>query len=127
MKQVYRLLDESGRAAADYITLVGEAAPLPGEEVRLNHPSGDWRQMRIRPSAVRPLLSKVMEGGIALLETPGVSELRSRVRDTLDLFDGTYLRLLNPHVYKVSISTELRDLKLAFIDRHYRESPLRRT
>ncbi len=33
-------------------------------------------------------------------------------------FDSTFLRLLNPHGYKVSVSERLRALKLGFIEKH---------
>jgi len=33
-------------------------------------------------------------------------------------FDHTFLRFLNPHIYKVSISQRLRQLKLEFLERY---------
>ena len=33
----------------------------------------------------------------------------------LETFDESYKRILNPHIYKVSISQELKDLKMKFI------------
>jgi nicotinate phosphoribosyltransferase len=34
----------------------------------------------------------------------------------LATFDASFRRMLNPHIYKVSISKELKDLKLRFIE-----------
>ena len=44
--------------------------------------------------------------------------LRERAGSALSTFDSTYLRFLNPHVYKVSISEGLRGLKLGFVERY---------
>lgn len=120
LKQVFRLYDAQGMAMADVIALEGEE-PRAGRECHLHHPSGDWRRTSLVPARVEPLLSKVMEGGAALAPSPSVDELRAGLRARLETFDGTYLRLLNPHVYKVSISTKLRDLKLSFIRKYLRE------
>jgi nicotinate phosphoribosyltransferase len=45
----------------------------------------------------------------------------------LDVFDATYKRRLNPHIYKVSISKRLKDLKLTFIEARYDNTADRET
>ena len=37
------------------------------------------------------------------------------MQSQLEHLDITYQRILNPHIYKVSISEKLKDLKLKFI------------
>ncbi len=119
VKQVYRLFDARGSALADYVALEGEE-PRPGREILLNHPTGDWRQLRLVPDRIETLLVKVMEGGNRTCALPGIGTIRGELRERMATFDSTYLRLLNPHVYKVSISQNLKDMKLSFINRHYR-------
>jgi nicotinate phosphoribosyltransferase len=36
----------------------------------------------------------------------------------IDSLDATYKRLLNPHIYKVSITERLRQLKLGLIQKY---------
>ena len=43
---------------------------------------------------------------------------RERMISEMDEFDDSYKRILNPHIYKVSISEKLKDLKLDFINRN---------
>jgi nicotinate phosphoribosyltransferase len=62
-----------------------------------------------------------MEGGKIAAPLPSLSEIRSGLRGRFDRFDSTFLRLLNPHVYKVSISAALRALKLSFIGKYMKE------
>ena len=117
VKQVYRLFDERGGAMADLICLEAESAPVPGRELSLHHPSADWRCASVVPARVEPLLGKVMESGRILGPLPSLKEIRGGLRGRLEAFDSSYLRLLNPHGYKVSISTRLRELKLGFIEK----------
>jgi nicotinate phosphoribosyltransferase len=121
VKQLWRLLDEEGHALADFMTLDGER-PESGKDILLHHPSADWRQLRLRPAESRPLLGKVMEGGEVLPGLPSLFEIRSGLRGRFEGFDTSYLRLLNPHVYKVSISSALRDLKLRFIGSYIKDT-----
>jgi nicotinate phosphoribosyltransferase len=120
VKQLMRLYGDDGLALADLMTLDGESLK-PGEELFLHHPSADWRRLRLRPAEVRPLLAKVMEDGAALPPFPALPDIRAGLRGRLDRFDSTYLRQLNPHVYKVSISSALRDLKLGFIGKYMQD------
>lgn len=123
VKQAWRLYSDKGGAMGDLLTLGDEAPPEPGREVTLHHPSGDWRRTTFVPARVESLLSCVMRGGRLVAPLPPLVETRAGLKERLASFDATYLRLLNPHVYKVSISTSLRDLKLAFIKRHFGEEP----
>jgi nicotinate phosphoribosyltransferase len=119
VKQLWRLYSEDGMALADLMTLDDEN-PGPGE-IFLHHPSADYRHLRLKPAELRPLLSKVMEGGKVRRGAAGLVEIRSGLRGRFERFDSTYLRLLNPHVYKVSISAALRDLKLGFIGKYMKD------
>jgi nicotinate phosphoribosyltransferase len=120
VKQVWRLYGADGLAAADLVTLEDEE-PRAGKELVLHHPSADWRRLRLTPAETRPLLSKVMEGGKIRAPLPALPEIRAGLRGRLERFDSTYLRLLNPHLYKVSISSALRDLKLGFIGKYMQD------
>ena len=120
VKQVWRLYDDKGMAIDDLLALEGET-PQAREELFLHHPSADWRQLRIRPAQARPMLSKVMVGGKIAFSQPELAGIRSGLRERFARFDSTYLRLLNPHVYKVSISSALRDLKLGFIEKYMKD------
>jgi nicotinate phosphoribosyltransferase len=120
VKRLWRLYGEDGKALADLMTLEDEE-PKAGEELYLHHTSGDYRHLKLKPAEVRPLLSKVMEGGKIAGTPPSLVEIRSGLRDRFERFDSTYLRLLNPHVYKVSISPALRELKLGFISKYMQD------
>jgi nicotinate phosphoribosyltransferase len=119
-KTLYRLYNESDNARVDLITLDDEVLEA-GKEVVAHHPSGDYRKLSIVPSRVEPLLSTVMEAGRRVGPQPSLKDSQTYFAAKIGSFDSTYLRQLNPHVYKVSISEKLRDLKLGLIRKYLKK------
>lgn len=120
IKNIYRLYNDCDSARVDLITL-GDEAPLPDHEITVHHPAGDYRQVKIAPSRVEPLLKKIMENGILMEPLPDLKTSRNYFSERISNFDSTYLRFLNPHIYKVSISTHLKELKLSLIKKYMRK------
>lgn len=123
VKNVYRLYDENGMATADILALEEETIES-GKEYRYYHPMVDYRQFTFNAARVEPLLKKRLEKGERTLpRLPDSEQLkisRQNMQTQLDTLDGSYKRLLNPHIYKVSISEKLKDLKMDFIKRNIR-------
>ena len=116
IKQVWRLYDENGMAIADILALDGEEIK-DGKTCRFYHPSTDYRSFTCCPAKVEPLLKKRMNKGVLTKEPESLGEIKERLSKQLDTFDGTYKRLLNPHIYKVSMTKDLKDLKLSFLNK----------
>ena len=62
-----------------------------------------------------PLLTLRMKEGRIVSDSPPLRSLQERATGQLDALDDTYKRLINPHVYRVSLSTGLKDLKSRLI------------
>jgi hypothetical protein len=58
-----------------------------------------------------------MKAGKRLNPPRPLEEIREYKTRSIAAFDHTYLRFLNPHGYKVSISASLRQLKLDLLER----------
>ena len=118
IKNVYRLYDEDGMAKADILALEDEVLET-GKDYRFYHPSVDYRQFSFKPAKIEPLLHKVIEKGNRMQPAPDpvecLKKARQTLQDQLEHLDPTYKRILNPHIYKVSITEELKELKLKFI------------
>lgn len=118
IKSVYRLYDAQGMAIADIISQSDEILK-PNVEGTFYHPMVDYRQFSCAPSKVLPLLHKVIEQGKCL--TPPLSQgeqirvSKDHMESSLATFDPSYKRILNPHIYKVSLTQQLKDLKVDFI------------
>lgn len=123
VKEAWRLYDENGQAVADALTLADETVEL-GRMRTYYHPSLDTRRFSYASCREpRRLLQPVMRGGVRLSAPRPLAELRAYGSASLKEFDHTYLRFLNPHAYKVSISERLRDMKLDFVERYRGQAP----
>jgi len=125
IKQVWRIKDKNGSAIADVLGLTGIDGsadiddPKTGDRCCFWHYSADYRHfMHTIDGSAEPLLKKRLEGGALTQSQPTLAEIKKRVQSDLESFDSTYKRLLNPHVYKVSITDKLRSLKLGLIQKH---------
>lgn len=118
IKNVWRLYDEEGMIKADIVALEGEDLDFTKEN-RFYHPSIDYRQFAFKPTQVEPLLVKRMEkGNLSRPRLPDGEQLlesNRRMKKQLANLDSSYKRFINPHIFKVSISEELKNLKLTFI------------
>ena len=118
IKNVYRLYDAEGNAKADIIALEDEKIEA-GTEYRYYHTMIDYRQFTFKASKVEPMLKKVVADGKRVDEKITEAEVLRKARETmqkqLESFDGSYKRILNPHIYKVSLTEAMKNLKMEFI------------
>ena len=114
IKQVWRLYDETGSIKADVLSL--EESPVKaGVSARYFHPSNDYQSFGFQAARAVPLLSKKMNAGKRIVAGESLETIRDRVRAGLGELDRTYKRILNPHIFKVALTEELRDLKARFL------------
>ncbi len=120
IKNVYRLYDEENNARADIIATADEVIKA-GEEYRYFHPMIDYRQFTFKAARVEPLLHKVVEKGQRVepkLPAGQVIRMAHEVeQQQLETFDASYKRILNPHIYKVSLTESMKNLKMQFIEK----------
>lgn len=112
-KKVWRIYDNRGMATADLLA-IGETNPGDMDEITLHHLL-DHTKYRILKSSeiskVEPLLEKILDKGRLQYEFPSIEEIRSRRKKDMDLLDSGIKRIVNPHIYHVSLSDELWNLK----------------
>jgi len=110
VKQVWRLYNQDGTFKADVITLSDEKIEA-GVEQTFYHPSNDYQNFIFTPAKTEPLLEKRIENGKCVGVPPSLQEIKIYAEKQLDRLDYTSKRLLNPHIYKVSLSEKMRNLK----------------
>lgn len=118
IKNVWRIYDDDGMAKADILALYDET--ITTDEIqRFYHPSIDYRQFSFKPAKVELLLKqKIKDGKLIDSKIDSIEELqesRNIMQEQLKTFDNSYKRLLNPHLYKISMSEGLKNLKLEHI------------
>jgi nicotinate phosphoribosyltransferase len=115
VKQVWRFTGPGGSPLADLVCLEGEEMK-PGRPYTFHHPMGDYRSFTLSDyDQMTPLLALCMKSGRTVQNPVPLESVRSRARAELDRLDDTYKRLINPHVYKVSLSDGLNELKSRLI------------
>jgi nicotinate phosphoribosyltransferase len=118
-KEVWRIYDERGTASVDLIALAAED-PATAEQLVLHHPVVEGSQRTIGREAIsdmESLLADVMVEGETVCDPPDLEQLRNRRRADLERLDPGVRRLINPHVYHVSLSEELYGLKRELLGR----------
>jgi len=108
-KRVWRVYDERGKATADLIGMASED-PKPGARLVLRHPTDDHLGRELEAAhvrAVEPLHEEVVHEGRRVGEPPSLEEMRRRRKADLERLDPGVKRLVNPHLYHVSLSEKL--------------------
>ncbi len=116
-KSVWRIYDRREKAIADLVALDGEE-PAQEERIMLRHP-GDhtkYRSLNRRDiSRIEPLHVEVLRQGRLVYELPSLEEIRARRQHDVGALDPGIRRLVNPHIYHVSLTQQLWDLKQKLI------------
>ncbi|MBT8319578.1 MAG: nicotinate phosphoribosyltransferase, partial [Gramella sp.] len=104
-KQVFRMKDDQGKCiGADAIGLAEEDGIT-----EMFHPYEPYKSMNLSKFHQEPLLQKVMEHGEVLIEKRSLKEISEYSAKRLAELPIEYKRFNNPHIYKIGISTALRD------------------
>jgi len=118
-KRVWRVYDRRGKATADLIGLAGEN-PVAGEPLTLCHPTDEPRRRRLSGDDVAEIESlheEVFVDGVRMEEPADLETLRNRRVADLKRLDPGVKRLMNPHLYHVSLSEGLWNHKAELVRR----------
>ena len=113
IKQIYRFYGKDRLAIADLITL-DEEEIKDGEDLIFYHPVTDGDLFLLRGGKydkVEKLLGCVMKDGKICVEQRSLKEIQDYAKESQSHFHKSYKRLINPHIYKVSLSKKLKNLK----------------
>jgi nicotinate phosphoribosyltransferase len=106
-KQVFRIIDGEGNFwGGDAIALQDETSL-----VMMHHPTEPNKSTGLQGLALEQLLHKVMENGVIIQPGPGLREISEYSARRLAQLPKEYKRFENPHIYKVGISVNLKNLR----------------
>jgi nicotinate phosphoribosyltransferase len=106
-KQVYRILNGDGTFfGADVITLIDEEAVD-----RMFHPIDPDKSMALKDMEREVILHPVMEKGKIIAPLPTLNEIARYSAGRLQQLAPEHKRFEYPHIYKIGISAQLRDLR----------------
>lgn len=116
-KHVWRLYDRRDKATADLLTL-DEEDPRTLAQIHLHHPTEHTKYRTMEQaelSEIEPLLVDVLVEGKRVYDSPSIEGMRQTRRVDVKRLDPGVRRLVNPHMYHVSLSERLWDLKQELI------------
>ena len=113
-KQVFRMFTEEGH-------LVGADAVALEEEWHLNrmhHPVEPFKNLTLASLKQKPMLQPVMTDGKRTYPEKSLEEITVFSKKQVDALPEEYKRFDNPHIYKVGISTQLKQERDKLIEQH---------
>jgi len=116
-KNVWRAYDRRGKANVDILALDDEN-PREMPKIVLRHPI-DHTVSRVlyqeEVDEIEPLLVTVWAEGARLDNTPTLEEIRGKRMKDIARLDPGVCRIMNPHIYHVSLTEKLWNLKQELI------------
>lgn len=117
-KRLWRLYDQRNKAVVDFMSQE-EEDPHRMERIFLRHPTQHAKQRildRATLSEIEPLLVTVLDAGKQVYQCPSLEAIREQREADLNRLDPGVKRIINPHIYHVSLSERLWNLKQELID-----------
>ncbi len=121
-KNIWRLYDQRGKATADLVALLDED-PRTMEGIHMVHPVDPAKRRIVRQDEIaefEPLLVDVLQEGRPVYDMPPIEAIRDQRIADMERLDPGVRRLLNPHIYHVSLTARLSTLKQDLIDSAHR-------
>lgn len=118
-KHAWRIYDERGMANTDLLSLAEEDVKSQ-DPITMHHPTehATYRSLPQQEiTEIEPLLVDVLKDGKLVYEMPALAEMRAFRKADLERLDPGVRRIMNPHIYHVSLSEKLWDLKQDLIQK----------
>jgi nicotinate phosphoribosyltransferase len=112
-KQVWRIYDQRNKATADVMSMEDEDL-MRMDPIELRHPIEHTKRRsltREQIMQIEPLLVEYFKEGKITRELPTLKELRRQREDDVDRLDPGVRRIMNPHIYHVSLTQNLWEQK----------------
>lgn len=112
-KMVYRFYGKNGEMLSDLISLDDESIEC-GKDYVFYHPFSEQDMFKMKKTdykEIKKLLIKQMENGKRVKRERSLKEIQKDSEKALMTLDESYKRQVNPHIYKVSLTKKLKDLK----------------
>ncbi len=118
VKKIVRFYNGNDRMIGDLLTHVDEPVPH-GVPVRAHHPMYDYMKKTYKPPyEARDIMAPVFKGGKQVYDIPSLDSVREYSRSQIERLEAEYKRFSNPHIYKVSLSDKLHEIKQTLLTYH---------
>jgi nicotinate phosphoribosyltransferase len=118
VKKIVRFYNGNGKMSGDLLAHVDE--PLPtGQPVKAHHPMYDYMKKTYKePYTAEELMVPVFADGKPVYQTPPLHEIRQRAIAQIECLEPEYKRFFHAHIYKVSLSDKVQQIKRDLLSFH---------
>lgn len=89
------------------------------KEIIFCHPDYSYKHFKLANyDETKILLNKIIANGKLVTGLSSLTDIQKRCRENIGKLDLSYKRLLNPHIYKVSLTQDLMLLKIGLINKY---------
>jgi nicotinate phosphoribosyltransferase len=118
-KMVHRIYDKRNKAIVDLLSLETESIQIKND-LKLHHPNDQGKHRILEESEISKienLHKTIIESGKLIYKFPTIEEIRKIRDEDISSLDSGVKRLVNPHLYHVSLSDKLWNLKNELINK----------
>ena len=115
IKDVYRIYDSKGHAAADLIACAGEEIDLSAP-FRYVDPVRPWKNLHFEDCTAKKLQQPVLKDGAKVAQLPSAKDIASYVRSQLanEIWE-TEQRFENPHIHYLDMTPAYYEMKMEML------------
>jgi nicotinate phosphoribosyltransferase len=118
VKKIIRFYNVKGHMMGDLLTEVDEPAPA-GVPVTAHHPMYDYLKKTYKPPYyAREIMIPVYKDGNQVYDPPSLKQIKKNAEEELESLEAETKRFINPHIYKVSLSDRLHQIKKRLLTEH---------
>lgn len=111
VKKIIRFYDVKGHMMGDLLTEVDEPVPETVPVVA-HHPMYDYLKKTYKPPYyAREIMVPIFKDGIQVYDPPSLGRVKDQAEEDLKSLQAETKRFINPHIYKVSLSDRLHQIK----------------
>ncbi len=124
VKDILRIYDNKNFMIGDLIFLEEEKENIHNilknrQPLIFYHPEYDYEHIKIDSYKThRILLKNIIKNGKLNYEFPDLKTIQQKTKNNLETLHPSYKRLLNPHIYKVSLTEKLMNTKIELIRKY---------
>jgi nicotinate phosphoribosyltransferase len=118
VKKIVRFYNMKGHMMGDLLTEVDEPVP-EGVPVTAHHPMYDYLKKIYKPPYYsREVMVPIYKEGRQIYDPPSLKQVKSHAEEELESLEAETKRFINPHIYKVSLSDNLHQIKKRLLTAH---------
>ncbi|MBN2035083.1 MAG: nicotinate phosphoribosyltransferase [Deltaproteobacteria bacterium] len=119
VKKIIRFYNMRGRMMGDLLTEANEPVP-EAVPVIAHHPMYDYLKKTYKPPYyAKEIMVPIYKEGKQVYDPPPLKEIKNHAEEELESLEEETKRFINPHIYKVSLSNSLHQIKKQLLTSHH--------